>query len=427
MMEQREKYGGIYFAYMLGQPVLVVNDTEILKDILYLNYTQFTKSMLKNFFGPLFGTHNLLVIEGDQWKTQRKIIAPAFRNSTVQQQLPKIQEVCQQRIDKYFKSFKNGTSVINMSHEAPEYALDVITALAFYSLESGEEIRAAFADGVKCLMKFVVLRLIPFGRLLPDSITGLNHIKNSTAIFEKWIAKVIEKTKSEESNPSSFVNLLVSVSDEDTGVKLSYEEIIDNIKIFYFAGHETTAILLSYVFYFIIKFPDVFKKMQQEVDSVIGNSKEITSEHIEKLIYIQCVVKETLRLKTPVTAIRRLTETEVRAGKYIIPPKVGIVVPLDTLHRDKSYWENADEFIPERWYKLDDTKVRSDGYYMPFGGGPRICIGQRLAREEAIVFLVMMVKNFNCKAADAVIKVELDTKNFTFRPKFVNVELKNRV
>jgi len=101
---------------------------------------------------------------------------------------------------------------------------------------------------------------------------------------------------------------------------------------------------------------------------------------------------------------------------------------FDALHRDSKYWENPNDFIPERWFKIDEAKARGDGYYMPFSTGQRICIGQRLAREESIVFLVKVAQNFNIKAAyNTDIEPVPDTQNGTFRPSSLNITFENRI
>jgi len=219
--------------------------------------------------------------------------------------------------------------------------------------------------------------------------------------------------------------LLSSTKDDETNTTLTYQEIVDNVKIFYFAGHETTATLLSYSFYYFIKHPEIFKKVQDEVDSVVGDSKQITLEHIEKSVYLQCVVKETLRLKTPAGMLNRTVTEDIQAGKYTFPKGTRIFILIDAINRNKNYWDKADEFIPERWFNLDESKLKSELRYIPFSTGPRVCIGQRLAREEAIVFLILIAKYFNIKA-EAEVSVPISDASL-FRPKKINVMFTRRV
>jgi len=212
-----------------------------------------------------------------------------------------------------------------------------------------------------------------------------------------------------------------------TGATLSYNEIVDNIKMFYFAGHETTATLISYCIHFMIKHPEMFKKIQEEVDLVVGNNKEITLEHIEKLVYLQCFIKETLRRKSPLAFLNRATLEETQVGKYIIPAGMRVMILLDAINRDKKYWDKPDEFIPERWFNIDESKIKSDIHYIPFSMGPRICIGQRLAREEAIVFLILFSKYFDIKGDPNIPDPVPDYVNTLFRPKNIYTTISRRV
>jgi len=199
------------------------------------------------------------------------------------------------------------------------------------------------------------------------------------------------------------------------------------LKFFFFAGHETTATLLSHAFHFLVKYPEAYKKLQAEVDSVVGKSKEITLDHVDKLVYVQAIIKETLRLKGPVNALFRQPLEDSQLGDYTIPKTVRVVLLFDALHRDKNYWEKPDEFIPERWFQIDETKARGDGYYMPFSAGQRICVGQRLAREETILFLVMVAQRFNIKPAyDVTVEPIADINSFTFKPKCIKIIVENK-
>jgi len=208
---------------------------------------------------------------------------------------------------------------------------------------------------------------------------------------------VIEAASNTEKAMPSLINLLVHAKDEETNTSLTYEQIIDNIKIFYLAGHETTSSLLTVTFYYLLRQPEIIKKMQNEIDLVLGNSKEITIDHIDKLTYLQCVIKESLRIRSPAGAVTRDTNEDVYIGKYFVPKGTRVVVAIHAMHNDPNYWNKPEEYIPERWENLSDSTARADGYYLPFSAGPRICIGQRLAREEAIVFLALLLKNFDVK------------------------------
>lgn len=400
----------------------MISDPSMIKEALMQKQYSFKKGQITKILGFFFGYKSLLMVEREEWKVQRKIIAPAFRTTTIQQLLPAIQSECE-------KIIENLKGTVDVTREVTKYTLNVITTVAFNGLDTGEEVNSAFREGIKTLFNNIAFFVVPVLNLLPDRIKGGPKMDSYKAVFNKWVDKVVESVtdKSADQTPN-LTKLLVHARDEDSGQGLSYEEIVDNIKIFYFAGHETTATLLTYAFYFLTKYQEVYKKLQAEVDSVLGSSKTITLDHIEKLIYIQAVIKETLRLKGPVYALRRISIEDTQLGEYSIPKTLRVLLLIDALHRDSKYWENPNDFIPERWFKIDDAKARSDGYYMPFSAGQRICIGQRLAREESIVFLVKVAQNFNIKAADKIDTEPVpDYKNATFRPKFLNITFEKRI
>lgn len=247
------------------------------------------------------------------------------------------------------------------------------------------------------IKKFVILAL-PFSKYLPALITGDNIFAKFRETFTKWTNKVIETTSNTtEKTIPSLINLLVHAKDEETNTSLTYQQIVDNVKIFYLAGHETTSSLVTVTFYQLLRHPEIIKKIQNELDLVLGNDKEITIEHIEKLTYLQCVIKESLRIRTPAGAITRETNEDVYIGKYFVPKGTRVMISVHSMHHDPNYWCKPEEYIPERFMDTNDTTLRADGYYLPFSAGPRICIGQRLAREEGLVFLALVLKNFDVK------------------------------
>jgi len=338
-----------------------------------------------------------------------------------------IQKSCEEIMDKISELTKDSSTTIDIAKFITKYTINVITAVAFNNINAEEEIQKAFLEGVRINRKVAFWNLLPFIRILPDWMKGLSRIEYYKNIFAKWINKITEPGQIKQES-LSLINLMLSAKDEESETTLTHQEIIDNVKMFYFAGHETTATLLSYCLYFLIKFPEAFKKIQDEVDSVVGDNKAITLEHIEKLTYLQCFIKETLRLKSPVPLINRIPTEDIQAGSYTFPKGVRIAILIDAINRDKNYWERAEEFIPERWLKIDETKVKSEMHYIPFSMGPRICIGQRLAREEAIVFLVLVAKYFNIKSPEEVVVDPIpDYENSLFRPKNVNVVFTKRI
>jgi len=313
-----------------------------------------------------------------------------------------------------------------MAKECPSYALDVITAVSFNELVASDEVNQAYIHGNSLTLAKTPFLIGPISKYLPDFIKGIPQIKKYKDVFSKWVNKVMQSTGS---NEQSLVNLLVNAQDEQSDQKLTYEQIRDNIAIFYSAGHDSTSALLTWIFYYFLKYPDVLKKLQNELDSVLQNTEDkITFEVLEKLPYLHCIIKETLRLKVAVPFITRVTEKDIIAGKYTIPKGIRLFILVDALQRDTKYWSDADSFIPERWLKIDENKAKSDGYYFPFGLGPRSCIGQRLALEEAHIYIALVAKNFNIKLPPQGIgELTIHKGSLSGIPDNLNVILEKRI
>jgi len=155
--------------------------------------------------------------------------------------------------------------------------------------------------------------------------------------------------------------------------------------------------------------------MQQEVDNIVGNNNYISPEHVDKLLYIQNVMKESLRLQ-PAPLVARYTTKDIYLGKYVIPKNTNVQVCIYLVHTDPKYWKDALKFDPDRWYSIDEALYKKNGYYLPFSLGARACIAQKFAIVEAITILAMLVHNFNIIAPPGV-KFIANYHSSTSRPR----------
>lgn len=207
-----------------------------------------------------------------------------------------------------------------------------------------------------------------------------------------------------EKDPSILHFLLASGDD------VSSKQLRDDLMTMLIAGHETSAAVLTWTFYLLSKEPRVVSKLQEEVDSVLGD-RYPTIDDMKKLKYATRVINESLRLyPQPPVLIRRSIENDL-LGQYPIKRGEDIFISVWNLHRSPNHWENADKFIPERW-PLDGpnpNETNQSFSYLPFGGGPRKCVGDMFASYETVVALAMLVRRFNFEMAVGAPEVKMTT------------------
>ena len=179
--------------------------------------------------------------------------------------------------------------------------------------------------------------------------------------------------------------------DPETGIGLTDDEIADNIVTFIAAGHETTALALSWVLYLIANIPEWQQKLRDEVNEVFGDGP-ITPEGVERLKLHERIINEAMRLFPPATAIGRMATEETEVGGVEVGTKDRLVLALYALHRNETLWDNPDEFDPDRFLP-ENHKDRHRFSFLPFSAGPRICIGMKFAMLEAQAVLAAVIRD----------------------------------
>ncbi|KAF5018622.1 hypothetical protein F66182_9414 [Fusarium sp. NRRL 66182] len=236
---------------------------------------------------------------------------------------------------------------------------------------------------------------------LPDFVN--NYVRfRAMAKFKRQAAELRRQTDeliaARRQNPvdrDDLLNAMLNAKDPRTGEGLSPESIVDNLLTFLIAGHETTSSLLSFCFYYLLENPHVLRKVQQEVDAVVG-SDTITIDHLSNMPYLEAVLRETLRLRDPGPGFYvKPLKDDVVAGKYAVKKDQPLFIVFDSVHRDEStYGPDADEFRPERMLKDSFDKLPPCAW-KPFGNGVRACVGRPFAMQQAMLAVAMVVHKFD--------------------------------
>ncbi|KAI8268527.1 Bifunctional cytochrome P450/NADPH--P450 reductase [Colletotrichum sp. SAR11_239] len=231
--------------------------------------------------------------------------------------------------------------------------------------------------------------------------------------------EIIRKRRAAGPEPDSklLLDLMIHGVDPKTGDKLSDDAIMWNLHTFLIAGHDTTSGLLSFAFYFLLANPDKMAKARMEVDSILKAGEPMTLKHLQKLPYLDAVLKETIRLHAPAPGfhVRPLKDGEVLGGKYVVNKEDPIVIVLHQLHRDPAVWgDDAEEFKPERMQRDGFNKLPPNSW-KPFGNGARACIGRAFAWQEALMAMAMLLQHFDFEMDDPNYKLKV-LQTLTIKP-----------
>ncbi|XP_020607814.1 cytochrome P450 3A41-like [Orbicella faveolata] len=421
--ELAEKYGRV-FGYYLGRiPAYMISDVDLLKQILVKEFSKFPNRPLANFGGQgMSSRKGLLQLEDEDWRRIRTTITPTFSAVKLKQIAPLIHQSCDTLCKKLEKIAQSGEKV-DMWRTYGKFTMEVILASAFgvqVGIQtSDDELYTSNAEKLFQQPGFsFVLMVFPFMRPVLQLVTSLFFHSSATeaAASAAFIMKAAEEVLHlrRESGVSQRKDLLelmlrAEVTDKDGKhvSKLSDDEVLAQSFTFILAGYETTSNALAYTTYCLALNPEVQEKLIEEIDEAVGDKETADYETVQNLEYLDMVLCEALRLYPPAFRFGRIcSESCTLNGVHFLKDTMAIV-PVYHLHRDPEYWPDPETFDPER-FSPEAKQKRSPYCYLPFGTGPRSCIGMRFALIEAKLALVHLLKRFTFqRSAETEVPLQL--------------------
>lgn len=414
-------YGGIFRLIFGPKSFLIVSDPSIAKHILKDNSKAYSKGILAEILEFVMGK-GLIPADGEIWRVRRRAIVPALHMKYVAAMINLFGQASDRLCQKLDAAATDGEDV-EMESLFSRLTLDIIGKAVFnYDFDSLTN-DAGIVEAVYTVLREAEDRStapIPFWEIpiWKDISPKQKKVSAALKLINDTLDNLIDRCKRmvdeeelqfgegymNEQDPSILHFLLASGDD------VSSKQLRDDLMTLLIAGHETSAAVLTWTFYLLSKEPWVVSKLQDEVDSVLGD-RFPTIEDMKKLKYATRVINESLRLyPQPPVLIRRSIEDDV-LGQYPIKRGEDIFISVWNLHRSRSHWENADKFIPERW-PLDGpnpNETNQNFSYLPFGGGPRKCVGDMFASYETVAALAMLVRRFDFQMAVGAPEVNMTT------------------
>lgn len=385
----RAAYDEPIVAYGRKRPVVAwVTGPELLEQILVKQTDIFAKTRLdKRVLRPVVG-EGLLTADGDHWRWQRRMASPLFRPADVLGYVPTMVAAADEQIARWREAGPSHTAPIEIDMAETTFAVIARTVLAGIDETEGSEIKRTGYAYLKPIMWSVAAALM----LLPEQLwhPGKGRMKKAAAEGREVVQRLLDKRRAQGSEGDDLVARMLAARHPDTGAAMTDEQVIDNLATFLLAGHETTAKALTWTLYLMARAPEWQERVRAEVAEVTGGGP-VAAEHIARLAVTQRVLKELMRLYPPVPAMTRVNREPVELGGLKLPQPALIVLPVYVIHRHHSRWPDADRFDPDRFLpEREATYHRMQ--FMPFGVGPRVCIGAAFAMTEATAVLATLLQ-----------------------------------
>jgi cytochrome P450 len=386
------KKGPLCWTRLLGKRIYFVNDAEFVKRILLDNLANYPKSVTyRNNLRPFLGD-GLLISEGDFWKRQRRLAQPAFHL----RRLKVLAAAMAAAAARMAGSWQHG-EVIDVMAAMNAVTMEIVAKTLFGADVSGDIGEVAEAMAV---LQEETGRIRPAAFFeLPDFLVRPRSRRFAAAVatLDRIVNRIIAERRASGQPRDDLLSMLLEARDEETGEGMTDKQLRDELVTLFLAGHETTAIALTWTFHLLAQNPAAEAKLQAEVDAVLGTGSAARAapdfEDLERLAYARMVADEALRLYPPAYVFSRRAVGEDQLGPFRMPAGAHIVISPYALHRHPDYWPDPDAFRPER-FSPDAPAERPKHAYIPFGGGPRICIGNSFALMEHAIVLAAAVRRW---------------------------------
>ncbi|MBD2747959.1 cytochrome P450 [Microvirga sp. BT688] len=364
-------------------------DPALIQEALVRNADSLSKGEdVRRALGPALG-QGLLTADGAHWRWQRQSVAPAFRHEKLVGLLPAMISAAERTRDRWLAGGSNAT--IRIGHEMMRTTFDIIVEMMMSGPGGIDVVRVerGITDYLKPTGWIFALSILNAPDWVP--YPGRSRARAATGYLRSAITGMIaERRRRSGEAREDLVALLLAAADPETGRTMTDEEIADNLLTFITAGHETTALGLAWTFLLLAHHPEHEARVLSEIDAITGKGP-VRPEHISELSYTRQVFSEAMRLYPPAPIITRTATRAFPLGRFMVPEGAVIVVPIHAVHHHAALWELPERFDPER-FSPEQAKGRHRYAYMPFGAGPRICIGSAFAQMEALAILAVMLK-----------------------------------
>ncbi|XP_051573321.1 cytochrome P450 3A30-like [Myxocyprinus asiaticus] len=430
-MECAKKYGKMWGIFDGRLPILMVNDLEMIKAIMVKEcYSTFTNRRDTNaeLAGPF--ADGISVVKDERWRRIRGTLSPYFTSGRLKEIFP----IAETHADRFIQNMtkRDQEQPVKIKDAVAPYSLDVVTSSSFsIDIDSINNTDDPFVANIKKFFKFNLFSpLLLLLTLFPSAAKPLGKIgisvfsRSSVDYFYSILRKIKDEHSKESNGRVDFLQLMIQSQIADTQAEnttndqplkgLTDHEILSQSFIFILGGYETTSTTLTFLLYNLATNPDCLQKLVEEIDANFPHNTPVTYDALMKMDYLEMAINESMRLLPTAPRLERVCKKTVELNGVTIPKDTLVAIPTYVLNRDPQLWESPDVFRPERFSPESKSEVNQYAF-MPFGLGPRNCIGMRFALMIMKLLVVKLLQNFSVETCkETQIPLEL---NVIFQPK----------
>ncbi|HYA79932.1 MAG TPA: cytochrome P450 [Methylocystis sp.] len=398
--------------FMTAPRIFYLTDPDLIEELLVTRAEHFTRDIVtaNAIKGPI-DRESLFFAEGAEWKWQRRAVSPAFRHENILALVPTFAK-CADRQAQAWRAAPAGAPIDAM-RAMLRTTFSVIEAAVLGASDSldGEKFLDALTPALGTMGWRYIYALFGLPMWLPHP--GAARARAAIRYLGEETAKAVAARRATEVERRDILGLLLSARDPETNRVMTEAELAGNLYSVIVAGHETAAVALTFTLWLLAKDQASQQRVREEVRAVAGDAA-VGPDTVEKLVFTRQALLEGMRLFPPAPSIGRQPRRDTMLGPHKVLAKEPIYVALWCLHRNEKLWDTPNAFDPDR-FAPEKAKARHRYAYLPFGAGPRICVGMNFALLEMTTIVATLIREFHLSPAPGH-RLELAT-TFTVRPK----------
>ncbi len=405
----RELFEEPVASYNFGRQWVFAMAPEYVSEILVGQQSNFPKSELDRRILNRLVDDSVLITRGPRWRWQRQAVAGVFQPSALKPIVPMFTETARRQSERWLE----GPPTSRVDVDLTRLAFDIIqrSMLGGHAATSSVEAERQ----IEAFTRWIPWEISYFGMGLPSWFPhpGSRTMARASRYLRTELRSVIRRRREADGMTDDLLDRLLAAKEPETGERMSDDCVLDNLLTFLIAGHETTASSLTWTLYLLAKYPEWQERIAQEVHDVVGHDA-LTADHIAKLDVTRKVLSEAMRVYAPAPMIARVAEQATRILDVDVEADALIFLPLYVIHRHETLWDRPEVFWPER-FSRENMKDIPKFSYMPFGSGPRTCVGNSFAMMESVALLAEFMRRIRFRLTDDADPVPV--ARITLRPR----------
>lgn len=387
-----QQSGEVVRLRFLFSPAYLISHPESIKYVLQEHARNYNKDLVTyKMFQPMLG-QGLLINDGPSWLHQRRLIQPAFHRKRLTTYGTLMIDATAAMLERWQACSERGMP-LNMADEMMRLTLRIV-GQALFTLDLGQEastIGPAVTTFLELLGDYVYRPFPPLSVPTPRN----RRLQLAIHALDQVVYRTIAEHRTREPEERDLLSMLLSAQDEETGQRMNDRQVRDEVMTLLLAGHETTANTLAWTWYLLSQSPEIEHRLHAELNEVLGG-RVPTVEDLPDLKYTRMVLEEALRLYPPACILSRKAIADDELQGYPIAANSMILISPYATHRHPALWEEPEQFVPER-FTPERSAARPPYAYFPFGGGPRVCIGNHFAMMEAQLILSTVAQRYQLR------------------------------